>query len=372
MADDNDQKAVRTEADKDRSRQQSRTVSGREAARGNQGSKTSPKGAPKRGGTGPGRPAQGKGGSGNGKGGGRSGRRPPRSGASNVTLPRRSPTALLTWGVVALVVVVVVVLVVVKVTGTSTPSKAPRPGPVPASVVNDVTKVPTSVYNAIGVKSTVTVTAPKALSGQKALVVDGKPGVFYMGAEYCPYCAAERWAMVTSFSRFGSVTGLKTMESSSSDVYPSTQTFTFADAHFKSAYASITTREILSNQENSAGTGYESLQKLTKAQTALVDKFDTGKYTGSSTTNSHSFPFVDIGNKFLVSGASYVPSVLQGLSRTQIAAGLTTTKSAVTRAIISTSNYLSASICSIDGQQPASVCTSSGVAAAAKAMGLHA
>src|SRR5690348_15801045 len=27
-----------------------------------------------------------------------------------------------------------------------------------------------------------------------ALTADGKPRVLYVGAEYCPYCAAQRWA----------------------------------------------------------------------------------------------------------------------------------------------------------------------------------
>jgi thiol-disulfide isomerase/thioredoxin len=32
---------------------------------------------------------------------------------------------------------------------------------------------------------------------------DGKLLVFFMGAEYCPYCAAERWAIVRALQRFG-------------------------------------------------------------------------------------------------------------------------------------------------------------------------
>ncbi len=38
-----------------------------------------------------------------------------------------------------------------------------------------------------------------------------------MGAEYCPFCAAQRWAMVNAFSRFGTFTGLTTTHSSSTD-----------------------------------------------------------------------------------------------------------------------------------------------------------
>ena len=31
----------------------------------------------------------------------------------------------------------------------------------------------------------------------------GKCLVFFMGAEFCPFCAAERWAIVGALDRFG-------------------------------------------------------------------------------------------------------------------------------------------------------------------------
>ena len=56
---------------------------------------------------------------------------------------------------------------------------------------------------------------------------------------------------------------------------------------------------------------------------------------------------MNIGNKAHVSGASYSPGILAGLTRAQIASGLTTTKNPATQAIIATSNYMSAAICAI-------------------------
>ena len=41
-----------------------------------------------------------------------------------------------------------------------------------------------------------------------------------MGAEYCPYCAAERWSMIVALGRFGTFSGLQTMRSSSTDSRP--------------------------------------------------------------------------------------------------------------------------------------------------------
>src|SRR5438874_585634 len=59
------------------------------------------------------------------------------------------------------------------------------------------------------------------------LTKDGKPEVLYIGDEYCPYCAAERWAMAVALSKFGTFTGLRGIRSSSSDAFPSTPTLTF-------------------------------------------------------------------------------------------------------------------------------------------------
>jgi len=349
-------------------------VSGKEAARGVQGK------------PGQGKPGQGKPPTSGGaaqaqkgpaqKGparasGGRSpGQRPARPGARPAPSgPRRSPTVLLTWGLVGLVLIVVIVLVVVKVTGSSTSAgPAPKPQPVTAKIAQEVTSVPASVYNTVGVTSSASqITPPTVLSGQPALTLDGKPGVFYMGGEFCPYCAAERWALITSLSRFGTFSGLETMQSASDDIYPNTQTFTLAKATYTSRYVTFQFREYYSNQKNSAGS-YIVLQPLDKTQSALVKKYDGGG--GSSTSSGGSIPFVDFGNKAVVIGSSYTPSILQTLSRSQIAGSLNDSGDPVTQAIIGASNYLSASTCATDGQQPASVCKSKGVVEAAKAMKL--
>ncbi|MGP8058575.1 MAG: DUF929 family protein [Acidimicrobiales bacterium] len=393
MADDSTAKPPRTAADKEKSRQASRPITGKEAAKGVAGQpgrsqksagqkpaqKGGAKGGPAKGGQGGARSSAGtsrqgpapKGPAAKGsaaKGGG--GQRSPRSGGRPVPArpPRRSPTALLTWGAVALVLIIVVVLVVVKITGSSTPASVSSAFiPTSTQIVDDVTSVPTSVYDKVGISSSVTQVIPPTLTkGQKPLVVNGLPGIFYFGAEYCPYCAAERWAIVTSLARFGKWENLGDMESSTSDVFPGTQTFTFVKAKFTSPYVGLQTAEVYSNQPSASG-GYEPLQRVTSAQNALVTTYDSSKYFPGSQGNS--FPFVSIGNKALVSGASYSPSILQGLSRSEIASNLDDPTNPATQAILATSNYLSASTCHIDGQMPASVCTSKGVSEAAKALG---
>lgn len=391
MADDDAQRQTRSAADKERSRQQSRQVSGREAARtpnqtarkaggrpGNTRGSQQQQGAnrsARTGGRAPQgqRPANGRrAGGGQRPGGGQRGQRPARGPGRGRPGAGGRPTTLLTWGIVGLVLVIVAVLVIVKVTSSSSPSSGPTGfQAAPASLVQEVTHIPASVYNAVGVSSSDTpVTPPTAIKNQPSLRFPGstKPGVFYFGAEYCPFCAAERWALIATVSRFGSLSNLGLMASSSTDVYPSTQTFTFAKAKYSSSYIDFVPDEYESNQLNSAGTAYEILENLTPQETKLVDTYDSSKYVPSATEGQHPFPFIDFDNKYLVSGASYSPALLQGLNRNEIASGLTDAKNPVTEAIVASANYMSAAVCGIDGQQPSSVCSSKGVTEAAKAL----
>lgn len=382
MADDSAQRPGRTAADKERSRQQSRAVSGKEAARGSgqasRASGTGDSGRSRAGGSGN-RPGQGRpsgrgpqasrgdGRNGQGSGGRAVGRSPRRPAAGG-----RRPTTMLTWGIVGLVLVIVAVLVIVKVTGGTSGTGGPTTfEPAPTSLTHAVTSIPASVYNTIGVSSSTTpVSPPEVLKNQTPLVFKGssKPGVFYFGAEFCPYCAAERWPLIAALSRFGTIKGLGLMQSSATDVFPSTPTFTFIRATYSSPYIDLRTVETESNQLNSAGTSYTTLQTPNAQEMSILKTYDTGKYVASSSPGQYSFPFVDIGNKALLPGASFSPSLLQGLSHNQIAQNLDNTKDPVTQAIVAAANYISAAICSADGQQPASVCTSKGVQAAAKAM----
>lgn len=393
MANSADDKPQRTAADKERSRQMSRAVSGKEAARtvgGNRrpdqatpsgrgpakGGGRGREGAPAGRGAPQGRP-QGKGVRATAPasaGGGRSGRsarpgqrprQPARRPAARTGGPR---TNMFIWGSIALVVVIVGIFVGLNLSSTKPSAIIYSAKPVPANVLTDVTHVPESVYNAVGTGISGDVAAPRTERGQPLLKLTGKPGVFAVLGEFCPYCAAERWSILTSFSRFGSFTGLKTMQSSPVDVYPKTQTFTFRTAKYQSPYFTAKLIEYFGQDYNKTG-AHHVIGKLTKSEQKLIVKYDHAT-TSSSSSGGLSIPFMDLGNKLVAEGVSYSPGPLQGLSRTQIAAGLSTAKNPVTQLIIGSSNYLSASICAIDGGKPGSVCSSAGVQAAAKAMNL--
>jgi hypothetical protein len=277
------------------------------------------------------------------------------------------------------VVVVVATLVIIKVTSGTTPSGTSGYTASSPTLVAQVTKVPSSVFDTIGATSTVVpVTPPQTLKGQPTLTGTSSTGaklpeVLYIGAEYCPFCAAQRWATIVALSRFGTFKGLGNMESStlSGEAYPGTPTFTFVKTTYTSNYLVLKTVEELNNIFNTALNNYSPLQKPSAQEAAIFKKYDTSKYIhGITASQDGSIPFITFANKFLMSGASYTPATLTGLTRSAIAAGLSDPSSPVTAAIIASANYQTAALCTLTKDQPSNVCTSSGVKAAKKVMGL--
>lgn len=289
------------------------------------------------------------------------------------------PAGLFTWIAIGLVVVVVATLVIIKVTGNSTPPTTSSFQATDATTVAQLTQVPASVFNTVGITSTVApVTPPQAISGQPELLATSSTGqklpeVLYIGAEYCPFCAAQRWATIIALSRFGTWSGLGNTESStlSGEVFPGTQTFTFLKAKFASKYLVFSGVEEFNNIFNSALNYYSPLQKPSAADNAIFKKYDTSTYIkGITSSQNGSIPFISIANQYLVSGSSFTPAALTGLTRTQIATGLSDPTSPVTAAIIASANYQTAAFCKLTKNQPGNVCSSPGVMAAKRAMGI--
>lgn len=254
---------------------------------------------------------------------------------------------------VAVVVVILAALVIVKVSGGGSSTAAPgATGPASPAVVAGVTKVPAATLNTVGVGSVSAL--PKPLDSP-ALTADGKPRVLYIGAEYCPYCAAERWGMAVALSRFGTWSGLQTTSSSATDVDPSTPTLSFHGATYTSPYLSFTGVEETTNVPD--GKGYKPLDTPTAADAALLTKYDAPPYVAASAQGA--IPFVDIGGRYLISGASYDPKLLAGKTHEQVAAALADPTSTLAKAIDGTANTITATLCSITKNKPANVCTNS-------------
>jgi hypothetical protein len=246
---------------------------------------------------------------------------------------------LIAGGSVVVVLAIVLTFVFIKLGNNSS-------GGGSASVVNNVTGVPPGTLNTVGIGSLSGALPIKAVSNTP-LTSGGKPEMLYIGAEFCPYCAAMRWSMAVALNRFGTLSPLHGIYSSSTDVDPHTATLTFYKSSYSSKYLAFTP------VENETIT-HAQLQPTTAAQQALWQKY-------GATANGLGYPFIDIGNKYVITGPLFDPAVLAGMSWSQVAAALHNPSSKVAQAADGAANLITAAICKTTSGQPAGVCTAPGV-----------
>lgn len=261
---------------------------------------------------------------------------------------------------VAVVVVVIVAFVVVKaVGGSGGPTSGKQAHDAKPQVITDVTSVPAGTFNKVGLGSVSSV--PDAISAPP-LTKDGKPRVLYVGAEFCPYCATERWAVVAALARFGTWHNLgQTTSAGAPEVYPDTATLTFHGASFTSDYLSFTGVETQSNQVQ--GNSYAPLDKLSAADQKIFSTYNAPPYVPANSAGS--IPFIDIGGKYIQAGASYDPGVLSKKTHLEIAAAMQDPSTDIAKGAVGAANVITAAVCKITDNKPANVCDSAGVKAAA-------
>ena len=254
---------------------------------------------------------------------------------------------------IALVVVLAVTFVLIRPHAATAPTAGSTgTAAQDAAVAREVTSVPGATFDSVGAGAA---TGLAATTGQPLLTSGGKPEVLYMGGEFCPYCAAERWALAAALSRFGTFTGLSLIHSSPTDVYPSTPTLSFYKSGYSSKYLSFAPVEWYGEADDaSTPFGHVYLQQPTSQEAALFARYANG-----------SLPFVDIANRYLLPQAQYSPEDLSGLSWAQIAMAMQDPSSQVARDIDGAANTLTAAICQVTNGQPGGVCMSAGVKAAA-------
>ena len=237
---------------------------------------------------------------------------------------------------VILVIIVVIAFVVLGNQGSSGSAEIGKPAP--ASLVAQVTSVSPSVIAAVGKgklsDGTVLPNLLKANSGA-ALTLNGKPELLYIGGEFCPICAVERWSMVNALSRFGTISNLHYMRSADTDL--NLATFTFVGSSYTSKYISFLPIE---NEDRN----HNQLQALSSAQAQLL-----------SSLGNNSYPFIDVAGAYTQSGA-YGDTELSGKSWAQIAAALSNPSDPITQLLVGNANYLTATICKVTHNQPSNVC----------------
>jgi hypothetical protein len=262
-------------------------------------------------------------------------------------------------GGAAVAVVIVIALIVGIGLATKHSGKASKVNVASAALVSEVTNVPASVSAKVGTGGSAELIKVPADKQLPVTGTGGKPLVLYVGAEYCPFCAAERWSIIQALSRFGTFSNLHTLYSTEDKV----PTFTFYKSSYTSTYLDFQPEEIYSGTPNSSDSGYTPLQKLSSEQAKLFETYDAPPYVSSS--SELAFPFIDFDNKWILSGSSYEPTVLIGSSQEKIAAQLSNPNSSYAKSIDGAANLLTAAICDSTHDTPAAVCDAAGTKAGA-------
>jgi hypothetical protein len=254
---------------------------------------------------------------------------------------------------VGMVAVGVIIVIVIAKSLSSSGSFTSTPAG--ANILGPVVNPSAAVVKTVGSGGLDDPWTPMKNAPAKMLMSDGKPEFFFWGAEFCPICAADRWSIINAVSRFGTLSGVWTMKSSDTDIFPNTNTFTFRHAHYSSRYISFVPIEA----ENRA----QKVYSVPAWAQALVSKYDV---TPNDPQSAGSFPFIDLANRATgglprnenegVLHADEEDQYSPALSWHVIASRLTDPSSDTSQAIFGNANWLTAGICKVDGNKPANVC----------------
>jgi hypothetical protein len=167
----------------------------------------------------------------------------------------------------------------------------------------------------------------------------GKPLVVFIGADYCEYCAVQRWSLIMALMRFGNFSNLTYMASSVADGnYP---TFSFYGSTYTSQYLVFQSFE----QDNRAG---QPLQAVPSNYSTIHSQYGGG------------FPFMDFGNRYIVAESMLEPQALGGQNWAGVFNDINTSNTIGSQIKVA-ANVITALICKLTNNQPSSVCDQSSI-----------
>jgi hypothetical protein len=194
---------------------------------------------------------------------------------------------------------------------------------------------------------------------------DGKPELLTMNLAWCPHCAANSWGLAVALSRFGTLTGLRALDSGTfyctlvagpctlggaGPCYPHTHGLSFLRARYQSPYLSF---GHLVLQDVSG----RNLQRPTKQEFFAFNRFDRQGQT----------PAVDVGGAFGFVNSGFSPGILAHKTWSQIAGSLANAHNRIAQRVDGLANLFAAAICRVTKGRPAGVCRSHGVLTAGAA-----
>lgn len=210
-----------------------------------------------------------------------------------------------------------------------------------AAVAATMTTIPAAAFDAVGGGS---VRQSLAKGGGQTLRIDGKPAILYVGADFCPFCASERWALVAALARFGTFGGLELERSSPTDVFPDTATFSFRGVSYRSdllAFAPVET----------ADRDGRPITHPSPVQQASMTAYNS----------RGSIPYLSLADRWYLVGAGVPPDAMAGKDWRQIAREAADPSTVNGKAVLGHANQIAAALCVLTDGKPAAVCGAPGL-----------
>lgn len=130
---------------------------------------------------------------------------------------------------------------------------------------------------------------------------NGQIAILFIGAEACPFCTAESWAIVASLQQSGSWENLSQVVSNATDSIPSVPGYSFTNATLSSD--NISFREV----ELTTTSWSHNLQAPNASESTLFHEYDPQGL----------IPFFLIGGEYLHIGSAISPRLISGMSWNQ-------------------------------------------------------
>jgi hypothetical protein len=254
----------------------------------------------------------------------------------------------LSLGIPVLIVVILGVYTLVWSVSNANPTL--QANPANQQLIGQVTSISQSIWQSAGTGG---LSNPwHSVHGQPPLNgPSGHPEFFYVGGEFCEFCATERWAILIALSRFGSFSHVSQLRSYDDQL----ATFSYYRSTYSSPYVDFVSVEHVGNTKDILEQ-FVTLQPFQGNQQQLFNRYASTTYLPTG----QGYPFIDLNNEYLL-GGGIEPAVLQNasggpLSWQQIADALQTPSSLVAQQILGTANWLTAAVCLVTDQRPGSVC----------------
>ena len=177
---------------------------------------------------------------------------------------------------------------------------------------------------------------PKKIFGKFMHVTDtpiktksGKTLVFFLGAGFCPFCAAERWSIVEALKNFGTWQNLQEDFSAEKDEkYLNIPTFNFVNASYSSSYVEFQAIE-------TADRHFNAVDNEGKDHYDILENYNPDQI----------IPFTLIDGQFMQAGSGYSPKLFEGLNHDKVREQILDLQSTLGSSIKNETAFLTALIC---------------------------